>query len=189
MRISSATVTLLFAVGLGDGCGSSSATHDGGGGEGGVDAAGGAGGAAGTDGGAGGAIGTGGAGGTAATGGAGGHDGTGGAGDGGSDGGSAGADGGGMSCSPACGPTSICVGTGTEGGAIIIANDAGVCPAGSHATGPGSFCTRDLSYACQPIPAGCGGTVTCACASSLCPTLHMCRGPSDGVLTCVEQVP
>lgn len=133
-------------------------------------------------------TGTGGTGGSPGTGGAGGH-GTGGNGDAGSDGGLDGADGGGMSCSPACSTTSVCVGTGVEGGAVIVANDAGVCPAGSHPSGVGALCAHDLSFACKPIPAACGGTVTCACASSLCPTSYVCGGPSDGVLTCVLQAP
>ena len=134
-------------------------------------------------------TGTGGTGGTPGTGGAGGHDGTGGNGDAGSDGGSADADGGGTSCSPACGTTSICVGTGVEGGAVVFANDAGVCPDATHPSGVGNLCARDLSFACKPIPAGCAGTVTCACASSLCPTSYTCGGPSNGVLTCVLQAP
>ncbi|HVR62138.1 MAG TPA: hypothetical protein VMU50_09575 [Polyangia bacterium] len=131
---------------------------------------------------------TGGTTGTGGAGGQGGTGGTGGSGAAGSDGGSAGADGG-MNCSPACDTISICVGTGTEGGAIIVANDAGVCPAGSHPAGISNICARDLSFACKPIPAACGATVTCACASSLCPTSYHCGGPSDGVLTCVLQVP
>ena len=92
-----------------------------------------------------------------------------------------------MTCSPACGSGSICVGTGTEGGALIMPNDAGVCPSGRHLSG--NFCASDLAYACMTIPAGCGGTVTCACASSLCPALHSCQEPSGGILSCIEAVP
>lgn len=92
-----------------------------------------------------------------------------------------------MSCSPACGSGTICVGTGTEGGALFMPNDAGVCPSGRHLSG--NFCASDLGYACVRIPAGCAGTVTCACASSLCPSSHNCGGPSDGILTCIEAVP
>lgn len=95
--------------------------------------------------------------------------------------------GGGMTCSPACGSGSICVGTGTEGGALIMPDDAGVCPSGRHPSG--NICVTDLSYACMTIPSGCGGTVTCACASSLCPASHTCQGPSGGILTCIEAVP
>jgi len=92
-----------------------------------------------------------------------------------------------MTCSPACGSGSICVGTGTLGGALIFANDAGVCPTGRHLSD--HICVNDLAYACMTIPVGCAGTVTCACASSLCPTLHSCQGPSDGILSCIEAVP
>jgi len=92
-----------------------------------------------------------------------------------------------MTCTPACGGGSVCVGTGTLGGALILPNDAGVCPSGRHLSG--NICVGDLSYACMTIPASCNGTVTCACASSLCPSLHMCQGPSGGILSCVEAVP
>jgi hypothetical protein len=95
--------------------------------------------------------------------------------------------GGDLTCSPACGSGSICVATGTEGGALIMPDDAGVCPTGRHLSG--NFCASDLAYACMTIPAGCGGTATCACASSLCPALHSCQEPSGGILSCIEAVP
>ena len=82
--------------------------------------------------------------------------------------------GGGMTCSPACGSGSVCVGTGIEGGALFMPDDAGVCPSGRHSSG--NTCVTDLAYACMTIPAGCGGTVTCACASSLCPASHSLPG-------------
>ena len=44
------------------------------------------------------------------------------------------------------------------------------------ATRSGNTSVANLSYACMTIPAGCGGTVTCACASSLCPSQHSLRG-------------
>ncbi len=100
-----------------------------------------------------------------------------------------GGSGGSMTCIPACGSGSVCVASGTEGGAIIAASDAGVCPSGTHATGSENRCTQDLAYSCMLIPAACGSTVTCACASSLCSQLHICQGPSAGILTCVEEVP
>ena len=106
-------------------------------------------------------------------------------------GGQSGSDGsggsGGMTCSPACGSGSVCVATGIEGGALFMPDDAGVCPSGRHLSG--NLCVTDLGYACMTIPAGCGGTVTCACASSLCPSSHACQGPSGGILTCIEAVP
>jgi hypothetical protein len=157
MRILSLFFVAALAIGFGSGCSSSLGSNDGGG----------------TGGGSG--TGTGG-------------NGTGTGGNGTGTGGSGGQGGnGGMTCSPACGSGSICVGTGIEGGALFMPNDAGVCPAGRHLSG--NICENDLAYACMPIPAGCGGTVTCACASSLCPASHSCQGPSGGILTCIEAVP
>ena len=103
----------------------------------------------------------------------------------GSDGGAAAS--GATTCSPACGGGSVCVGTGTEGGAVIFPDDAGVCPSGTHLAG--SSCQRDLSYACMPIPFACGGAVTCACASTLCPSGHICEAPGGDFLNCIEAVP
>ena len=95
---------------------------------------------------------------------------------------------GGMTCSPACGAGAVCVGTGTLGGAVIVPDDAGVCPSGTH--NAGTTCENDLGYACMPIPGACtGGAVTCTCASTLCQAGHMCQVRGDGVLTCVELVP
>lgn len=88
-------------------------------------------------------------------------------------------------CNPACGTGSVCVGTGTEGGAIFFP-DGGVCPTGRHLSG--DFCVQDLTFACMPIPSGCNGTATCACASSLC-NGRFCRVPTAGELDCVLQVP
>ena len=92
-------------------------------------------------------------------------------------------------CSPPCQTDQICVGTGTEGGAVIMPNDAGVCPAGSHpsSTGTLTFCQRDLSYACAPMPSSCNGTLACDCATSLCP--YSCQVASNRELLCVELVP
>jgi hypothetical protein len=94
---------------------------------------------------------------------------------------------GGDTCSPACGAGSVCVASGVQGGVVVLVNDAGTCPSGYHPTGNGS-CTQDLAYACMQIPAGCGGTVTCTCASSLCAG-RMCDGYSGGLLSCVDLVP
>ena len=215
MRILSLVFVATLAIGFSAGCGSVSGSSDGGGtgGNGSGGTAGGSGGVVGTGGntggssgasggsggkgGSGGAAGTGGAsGGSGGKGGSGGAAGTGGASGGsggkGGGGGAAGAGGasgagGGMTCSPACGSGSICVGTGTQGGAFIMPNDAGVCPSGRHLVG--NNCVSDLAYACMTIPTGCAGTVTCACASSLCPTQHACGEPSGGILSCIESVP
>jgi hypothetical protein len=146
---------MVLVVGLGAGCAQSGSSGD-----------------------AGGTGGTSGQGGTGAgTGGGGGHAG---AGAGGSGGASA------TDCSPACGSGQICVGSGTEGGAIIVPNDAGVCPTGTHPSGSTpTFCQNDLSYGCKPLPSGCNGTLTCACACSN----PICQIISPTELTCVQAVP
>jgi hypothetical protein len=60
----------------------------------------------------------------------------------------------GMTCSPACTSGFICIASGTEGGAIINANDAGLCPSGTHPAGLENRCDNNLAYGCMPIPAG-----------------------------------
>ena len=89
------------------------------------------------------------------------------------------------SCNPACGGGSVCVGSGTQGGAVFFP-DGGVCSPGRHVSN--GFCVQDLSFACKPIPNGCNGTATCACASSLC-TAGSCSAPSAGELDCILAVP
>jgi hypothetical protein len=96
---------------------------------------------------------------------------------------------GGMTCSPACTSGFICVASGTEGGAIINANDAGVCPSGTHPTGFENRCENNRAYGCMPIPAACGGTVTCTCAAALCSAPETCLGPTNGVLSCIVEAP
>ena len=96
---------------------------------------------------------------------------------------------GGMTCSPGCTSGSICIASGTEGGAIINANDAGVCPAGTHPTGFENRCENNLAYGCMQIPATCGGTVTCTCAATLCRAPEICMGPTNGVLSCILEAP
>jgi hypothetical protein len=92
---------------------------------------------------------------------------------------------GGSDCSPACSSGSVCVGTGLEGGAVFFP-DGGVCPPGRHVEN--NLCVQDLSFACMPIPSGCNGTATCACASSLC-NGRVCGTPRPGELTCLLLVP
>jgi hypothetical protein len=150
----------VLTLGLAAGCASTSGNSDGGG-----------------------SGGTSGAGGTSGTGGTGGQGGSGQAGSGGSGGAPA------TDCNPACGAGKVCVGTGTEGGALIMPNDAGVCPSGSHLSG--NFCQNNLGYACQPMPAACNGTLACPCASTLCSSTgpYSCQVASASELLCVELVP
>jgi hypothetical protein len=116
-------------------------------------------------------------------------DGGGSGGQGGSGTGSGGGGGSTTDCNPACGAGKICVGTGTEGGPAIMPNDAGVCPAGSHVSG--NFCQRDLSYACQPMPTACNGTLACPCADTICPSTgpYTCQVASASELLCVILAP
>jgi hypothetical protein len=94
-------------------------------------------------------------------------------------------------CNPPCAAGSFCLGTGTEGGAILMPNDAGVCPAGSYNPGGAiNACIRQLSYACVPIPPACNGTITCGCAPSPCGEGgRVCQETSANEVTCVLQVP
>jgi len=156
------------------GCGSSSGGGSGGsGGNSGGSAGGSTGGVAG---GSGGSTGTGGA--TGGSGGAtGGH-----AGGGGQGGGIA------TDCNPACTGQTACVGTGVEGGPLLLVGDGGTCPQGRHPVG--SVCVQDLTYACMAIPTACGGTATCACASAtLCVSGHTCLQVNSNELTCVLEAP
>jgi len=161
------------------GCGSSSGGGSGGsGGNSGGSAGGSTGGVAG---GSGGSTGTGGA--TGGSGGAtGGHAGGGGQGGGGQGGGIA------TDCNPACTGQTACVGTGVEGGPLLLVGDGGTCPQGRHPVG--SVCVQDLTYACMAIPTACGGTATCACASAtLCVSGHTCLQVNSNELTCVLEAP
>lgn len=87
----------------------------------------------------------------------------------------------------ACGPTpcvpgSSCVITRTTGGPCLAPNDAGVCP--PPTIKEGVCCTFvTINFACHPTPAGCGGTLSCGCASSLC-DFCSCKGASGNDLDC-----
>ena len=165
MRATPFVALVVLAIALGAGCAQSGGSSDGGGasGQGGTGA------------------------GTGGSGGRGGSGGYGGAGTGGGGGATA------TDCSPPCQTDQICVGTGTEGGAIIFPNDAGMCPVGSHVSDPGgsiAVCQRDLSYACGPMPSSCNGTLACDCAG-LCPTAggYSCQVASARELLCVLLAP
>jgi hypothetical protein len=103
-------------------------------------------------------------------------------------GGHAGAQGGasGTDCSPHCDTSSVCVGTGTQGGAVIQP-DAGVCPPGRHVQN--NLCVQDLAYQCSPIPSACNGTVTCSCAATSLCSGRTCLSASPTEVLCVLQVP
>lgn len=188
MRASLIGLLTMTMLAVGGGCQSSRNDVDGG--AGGASAVGGVTGSGGATGvgGRGGATGVGGGGGATGGHGGGSDGGHGGGSDGGAGAGGASGDAG-VNCSPACTTGSVCVGTGIVGGVVITVTDAGVCPAGTHPSSVSPFCERDLTYACMTLPTACGGSVSCTCASTLCPNLHICQVRGDGVLTCIQQVP
>jgi len=89
-------------------------------------------------------------------------------------------------CGPACNADSVCVKEQVSGGAHIPEDDAGACPQGDHSNGSGA-CERDPTYTCQSIPAGCNGTVSCACAQALCS--GSCQRASQTQIDCLQLVP
>ncbi len=89
-------------------------------------------------------------------------------------------------CDPACTSGSVCVRELTQGGALIMENDAGACPTGSSPSGFENRCTWDPTYTCKPIPAACGTKLDCTCAASLC---LGCRTASAAQVDCEEDVP
>jgi hypothetical protein len=96
-------------------------------------------------------------------------------------------------CTPTTCPASdICIQSQVSGGAIIVTNDAGICPAGTEPA-PGSLgrCNNDPTIHCAARPASCGSTVTCACASGLCGSGPWMCNDSAGAsfLSSVEEVP
>jgi hypothetical protein len=73
----------------------------------------------------------------------------------------------------------ICVVTVSGGGACFLPDDAGICPNGQHG-GPGCCDNTTTTYDCQPLPAACSGTLSCACASpSLCTCGCQVTGPES----------
>jgi hypothetical protein len=80
------------------------------------------------------------------------------------------------------------VGSGIEGGVLVFPGDGGVCPSGRHLQG--NTCASNLTYACEPIPSGCNGAVTCSCASaSLCTSQQICSMLGANEITCVLAAP
>lgn len=73
-------------------------------------------------------------------------------------------------CVPACAAGHVCVSQQVQGGCVGC-ND-----------GP-------PSYSCALVPTGCGATVDCTCAQSLCPAAYRCMSASASGVVCVEQVP
>ena len=89
----------------------------------------------------------------------------------------------GTSCqSTACGPGQACVQTTSctaTGGCLP---NGITCPAGTQQDG---MCCCE-QWTCEDLPASCGGSVNCNCASSLCPSGDQCgvSSTSDNTLLC-----
>ncbi len=89
--------------------------------------------------------------------------------------------------SSACGPKfctsgDTCVITTSSGGPCLIVPDSGVCPAGMKKEG-GCCVFYSVKYKCSPTPTACGGTPSCACATSLCGSCS-CTGAIGDDLEC-----
>jgi len=99
--------------------------------------------------------------------------------------GGANGDGGGPSCGDAaCTASQVCVGTVTSGGAQICPQDGGTCPGSLVLDATTGCCYAVPSYTCAARPSGCGATVTCACASTLCASNHICSEQGGNAITC-----
>jgi hypothetical protein len=93
-------------------------------------------------------------------------------------------DGGGTSCGDAtCATDQVCVRTLTMGGPLLCPQDGGSCP-GNEVLSTNGCCVAVPDYSCAARPSGCGATVTCACASTLCAPSHVCSEPGGNVLAC-----
>jgi hypothetical protein len=61
----------------------------------------------------------------------------------------------------------VCVVTKSGGGPCLLPDDDGNCPDGLPPNG--TCCNRmTTTYACEPLPTKCKGTLACPCATSLC---------------------
>jgi hypothetical protein len=93
--------------------------------------------------------------------------------------------------SQTCAPGQLCQRNQIEGGAIVLPDDAGVCPSGRENVG--GTCRRLPTYFCHAIPAACGPSIDCACAGDYCLLLsscpYMCQGTSGRELRCLCAVP
>jgi hypothetical protein len=89
-------------------------------------------------------------------------------------------------CTPSCGAGSVCVGSGSQGGAVVQP-DGGICPQGRHLEG--TLCEQNLSYKCMTIPTACSGTLSCACAGTTLCGVSTCNVLGAVEITCVEEVP
>jgi hypothetical protein len=90
-----------------------------------------------------------------------------------------------------------CVSDQVVGGAVILPDDAGMCPPGRIPSVGGALtrCVQAPVYHCTTLPGACfpqGGAAPspCVCDPSVCPSGFMCSlGPSVATVQCVEPVP
>jgi len=83
----------------------------------------------------------------------------------------------------ACAASQICVRTLTAGGALLCPEDGGACPDG-YVLNTTGCCSAVPFFSCGARPSGCGASVTCACASSLCAPSHTCSAPGGNEIDC-----
>ena len=103
---------------------------------------------------------------------------TGGGGGGGSGGGGSAGGASTTSCAGAmCASDEFCVAYRTIGGAVVMPDPNGNCPARSHAES--NYCLTDYSYTCGTQNSCTSSDVNCACAASACPAGHMCSQPAS----------
>jgi hypothetical protein len=95
----------------------------------------------------------------------------------------------GTSCGDAaCGAAQVCVRTQTLGGAQNCPGDGGTCPQGYELVG--GCCVMTPVWNCVARPAGCGASVTCACATgTLCMSGQVCSMPRDNQIDCTLLAP
>jgi hypothetical protein len=89
----------------------------------------------------------------------------------------------------------VCVSDQVVGGAVIVPDDAGMCPAGRIPTTRGALttCVQEPAYHCELLPGACsaGGLALspCSCDPTICPPAFTCSLPSPTLVQCVEAVP
>lgn len=90
-----------------------------------------------------------------------------------------------------CHPGTVCLEHQVSGGALIMPDDAGQCPAG-RVVSPGTpaLCVVDPTFQCAPLPATCSnapGTPAiahCTCAKSLCASGEVCTDVTPTLMRC-----